>query len=436
VSPAFRSLRVRNYRLFAGGQVVSLTGTWMQRTAQDWLVLQLSHNSGTAIGIVTALQFLPMLMFGLYGGVIADRYDKRRTLIWAQAAMGVLALVLGILTVAGAVRLWEVDVLAFALGLATVFDTPVRQAFVQELVGREELPNAISLNSATFNAARVVGPAVAGLLIHSIDTGPVFLINAVSYLAVIAGLRAIRVQELHVTRRLVRGKGQLKEGLAYVRGRPDLLVPIALVGVIGMFGLNFQLTTALIAKITFHRDAASYGLLGTCFALGSLGGALVSARNSGGGRRPRQRTYLVAGTAFGLLEAVTGLMPTFLSFALLLIPTGAMVLTFTVSANSTVQLGADPQIRGRVMAIYVLVFLGGTPVGAPLIGYVAEVFGPRSSLVVGGLVSAAAALACAVLLAARSGRLPRAVSYGRRRGDAVIAEEPLPAESLSSASVD
>jgi len=411
MSPAFRSLRVRNYRLFAGGQVVSLTGTWMQRTAQDWLVLQLSHDSGTAIGIVTALQFLPMLLFGLYGGVIADRYDKRRTLIWAQAAMGVLALILGVLTVAGQVRLWQVDVLAFALGLATVFDTPVRQAFVQDLVGRTDLPNAISLNSATFNAARVVGPAAAGLLIHSIDTGPVFLINAVSYLAVIAGLRAIRVQELQAARPLVRAKGQLREGLAYVRGRTDLLIPIALVGVVGMFGLNFQLTTALIAKITFHRDAASYGLLGTCFALGSLAGALVSARSSGGGRRPRQRTYL------------------------LLIPTGAAVLTFTTSANSTVQLGAAPQIRGRVMAIYVLVFLGGTPVGAPLIGYVAEVFGPRSSLVVGGAVSAAAAAFCALLLAARSGRLPRAVSYGRR-GDVVLAEQPLAAESLNSASVD
>jgi len=435
MSPAFRSLRVRNYRLFAGGQVVSLTGTWMQRTAQDWLVLQLSHDSGTAIGIVTALQFLPMLLFGLYGGVIADRYDKRRTLIWAQAAMGVLALILGVLTVAGQVRLWQVDVLAFALGLATVFDTPVRQAFVQDLVGRTDLPNAISLNSATFNAARVVGPAAAGLLIHSIDTGPVFLINAVSYLAVIAGLRAIRVQELQAARPLVRAKGQLREGLAYVRGRTDLLIPIALVGVVGMFGLNFQLTTALIAKITFHRDAASYGLLGTCFALGSLAGALVSARSSGGGRRPRQRTYLVAGMVFGLLEAVTGLMPTFLTFALLLIPTGAAVLTFTTSANSTVQLGAAPQIRGRVMAIYVLVFLGGTPVGAPLIGYVAEVFGPRSSLVVGGAVSAAAAAFCALLLAARSGRLPRAVSYGRR-GDVVPAEQPLAAESLNSASVD
>lgn len=432
MSPAFASLRVRNYRLFAGGQVVSLTGTWMQRTAQDWLVLTLSHNSGTAIGLVTALQFLPMLLFGLYGGVVADRYDKRRTLLYAQAAMGLLALALGVLTVTGAVRLWQVDVLAFGLGLATVFDTPVRQAFVQEMVGREDLPNAVSLNSATFNSARVVGPAAAGVLIHLGGTGPVFLINALSYLAVIAGLRAIRPEELFAARPVARARGQLREGLGYVRHRPELVVPIVLVGLIGMFGLNFQLTTALIARITFHRDAASYGLLGTCFAAGSLAGALVSARRSGRGQRPRQRTYLVAGLVFGLLEAVTGLMPTFLTFALLLVPTGAAVLTFTTGANSTVQLAADPWVRGRVMAIYVLVFLGGTPVGAPLIGYLAEVFGPRSSLVVGGLVSAASAAGCAAVLAARTGRWPR-----RRPGAGAPGggQPPLPlaAESLLQA---
>lgn len=433
MSPAFRSLRVRNYRLFAAGQVISLTGTWMQRIAQDWLVLQLSHSSGTAVGVTTGLQFLPVLMFGLYGGIIADRYDKRRTLIAAQAAMGALALVLGILDLTHAVTLWQVYVLAFALGVASVFDTPVRQAFVQEMVGPEDLPNAVSLNSATFNSGRVLGPAIAGLLINTIGTGPVFLVNAASFVAVISGLCMMRTDELFAVAPIAKAHGQLRAGLRYVRARDDLLLPILLVGVVGTFGFNFQVTTALIAKITFHRGAGSYGLLGTAFATGSLGGALVAARRSGRSSRTRQRTYVLGALVFGLLEVVVGLMPTYLSFAILLLPAGAAALTFTIAANSTVQLGTEPQMRGRVMAIYVLVFLGGTPFGAPLIGYLAEQFGPRSSLVVGGLVSAVAAVACGLWLAHRG---PRPRSWRSRPGETLLVESALPVESLTAAVAD
>ena len=385
MSSTFRSLRNRNYRLFAAGQIVSNTGTWGQRVAQDWLVLELSGNSGVALGITTGLQFLPVLVLGLYGGVLADRYDKRRLLIGAQAAMGVLALALAVLDLTGAVELWHVFALAFGLGLASVVDTPVRQAFVSEMVGPDDLPNAVSLNSATFNSARIVGPAAAGVAIAAVGTGWVFVANAISYLAVLAGLKAMRTAELHATERAERAKGQLREGLAYVRSRPDLLVPIVLVFMVGTFGLNFQITLALVVKEVFGRSAGAYGLLSAFLAVGSLLGALASARRTG---PPRQRTLFAAVLAFGVLEVAVGLAPTYALMAVLLVPTGMAVLTFTTTANAIVQLGSAPHVRGRVMALYVLVFLGGTPVGAPLIGALAEAFGPRSSIVLGGVVVA------------------------------------------------
>jgi MFS family permease len=394
----FQSLRVRNYRLFASGQVVSLTGTWMQRVAQDWLVLNLSHNSGTAIGITTALQFAPILLFGLYGGVIADRYDKRRVLVVTQVVMGLLALMLGLLDVTGAVNLWQVYALAFGLGVATAVDSPVRQAFVTELVGPALLANAVSLNSATFNTARVLGPAVAGVLIAGVGTGWVFLINAVSFVAVIGCLLAMSDRDLFVGKRAARRPGAVREGLSYVRTRPDLLMIIILVGVIGTLGFNFQITTALVAKTTFHRGAESYGLLSAAFAAGSLLGALFSARRG----IPRKRLVLGAAFVFGLLEVAVGLMPTYWTFFLMLIPTGFATLTFTTAANTSVQLGTSSMMRGRVMALYLIVFMGGTPVGAPLIGWLAEVAGPRWSLLVGGIASAMAAVVTAILLARRT----------------------------------
>ncbi len=391
----FRSLRVRNYRLFAAGQVVSLSGTWAQRVAQDWLVLELSDNNGVALGITTGLQFLPVLIFGLYGGVLADRYDKRRLLIGAQAVMGVLAIVLAVLDLTGAVALWHVFALAFALGLASVVDTPVRQAFVSDMVGPADLPNAVSLNSATFNSARIIGPALAGVGIAAVGTGWVFLANALSYVAVLLGLRAMRPAELFASRRVAKAKGQLREGLIYVRSRPDLMVPIAMVFMIGTFGLNFQITLALVTKEVFGRGASSYGLLSAMIAVGSLIGALTSARRKSA---PRQRTLFLAAVAFGVLEIAVGLAPSFELLALLLIPTGIAILTFTTTANSIVQLGTAPHVRGRVRALYIRVFLGGTPVGAPLIGAVAEAFGPRSSIVVGGAVVALTGIVAAVVM--------------------------------------
>ena len=391
----FSSLSVRNYRLFASGQVVSLTGTWMQRVAQDWLVLNLSHNSGTAIGFTTGLQFAPVLFFGLYGGVIADRFPKRRTLVITQIVMGVFALTLGLLDVTGAVQLWHVYALAAALGIASAIDAPVRQAFVTELVGPSLLPNAVGLNSSAFNAARVLGPAVAGLMIASVGTSWVFLINASSFVAVIAGLLMIRDDELYVGKPAARKKGAVREGLRYVRSRPDLIAITSLVGVVGMLGFNFQITSALMVKNVFHHGAESYGIISATYAFGSLLGALASARRG----RPARRLVFIAAATYGVFEIVAGVMPTYWTFFAVLVPFGFFTLTLSTAANTNVQLSVSPAMRGRVMALYLLVFMGGTPIGAPLVGWIAEVAGPRWSLITGGIASAAAAVLAAAYLA-------------------------------------
>ncbi|SFQ31747.1 Predicted arabinose efflux permease, MFS family [Actinomadura madurae] len=395
----FRSLRNHNFRLYAAGQVVSNTGTWMQRVAQDWLVLELAHGSGTALGITTGLQFLPMLLFGLWGGVIADRYPKRRVLMMTQVSMGVLALILGVLVVTGAAQVWHVYLLAFGLGVATVVDNPSRQAFVVEMVGRRDLPNAIALNSATFNGARLLGPAVAGVLIALIGTGPVFLVNAASFGAVLFGLYAMRTEDLHHAEPVKRAKGQLREGLRYVRGRRDLMLVLILVGFLATFGMNFTTTVALVAKEVFHTDASAFGLASSMLAVGALSGALLAARRVA---RPRLRLLVAMGLAFGTLEVLTGLMPTYWSFLALLVPTGIAMMTITTAANATVQLGVAPEMRGRVMALYMLVFLGTNPVGAPAIGWLAEHYGARTGLVLGGLVSVLAALAVGALALRRA----------------------------------
>jgi MFS family permease len=391
----FSSLSVRNYRLFASGQVVSLTGTWMQRVAQDWLVLNLSHNSGTAIGVTTGLQFAPVLFFGLYGGVIADRFPKRRILVITQVAMGLLALSLGLLDATGAVQLWHVYALAAALGVASAFDMPARQAFVTELVGPSLLPNAVGLNSSAFNVARVLGPAAAGLMIASIGTSWVFLINAASFVAVIAGLLLIRDAELFAGKRVARKKGAVREGLHYVRSRPDLIAITALVGVVGMLGFNFQITSALMVKNVFHHGAESYGIISATYAFGSLLGALASAPRG----RPARRLVFIGAATYGVLEIVAGVMPTYWTFFAILVPFGFFTLTLSTAANTNVQLSVSPSMRGRVMALYLLVFMGGTPIGAPLVGWIAEVAGPRWSLITGGIASAAAAVLAAAYLA-------------------------------------
>jgi len=324
VSPTFRSLRNRNYRIYYAGGVVSNVGTWMQRIAQDWLVIQLADNDGVALGITTGLQFLPMLLLGPWGGMLADRYSKRKLLILTQAFMGLVAIVLGVLDLTGVVEVWHVFVLAALLGLGTALDNPTRQSFVVEMVGPDDLPNAVGLNSASFNLGRVIGPALAGLLIEVFGTGPVFIINGVSFLAVIVALMCLHTDELDPAPRAGRGSGQVLEGIRYVRGRPDLVMVLALVFFVGTFGMNFQITTALMATEVFGKGAGEFGLLGSIMAVGSLTGALLAASRG----RPRLRLLLGAAFAFGVVEVMAGLMPTYATFAVALIPVGVTSLTF------------------------------------------------------------------------------------------------------------
>jgi MFS family permease len=380
----------------------------MQRVAQDWLVLELTHNSGTAIGITTGLQFLPLLLFSLWGGMIADRYPKRLVLMITQASMGGLALILGVLAITGEVRIWQVYLLAFGLGLATVVDNPTRQSFAVEMVGRDELRNAIALNSAVFNLARITGPAVAGVVISLVGTSTAFFVNAASYLAVLVSLHLMRQSELHPANRVARAKGQLREGLVYVRSRPDLLMTMTLVFFLATFGMNFTVITALMSRSVFHTGAGRFGIASAVFALGALIGALVAARRS----RSSMRLLVGTALAFGALEVLTGLMPTFWSFLVLLVPTGLVVISFSTAANSMTQLSVAAEMRGRVMGIYMLVFLGGAPLGAPLAGWVAQEFGPRMSLLSGGAISVAATIVVGALLAHSRGVPVR--SYLRR----------------------
>jgi MFS family permease len=394
----FRALRVRNYRIFASANLISLTGTWMQRIGQDWLALQLSGDSGIALGLLTALQFGPTLVLSMYGGVLADRYPKRRLLVLTQALMGVLALVLAVLVATGDVALWHVFVLAGGLGAVSAVDAPVRQAFVSEMVGPALLTNAVSLNSSIFNGARLVGPAVAGLLIGAAsgNTAPAFFVNAASFAFTIAALVGMRTAELRPSTPVARARGQLREGVAYTWAHPDLVLAMVLAFVIGTFGFNYQVTIALMSREVFDLGAEAFGLLSTCFAVGSLSGALLSTRRS---VRPRQRFLVGSAVVFGVLTIVAGLMPTYLTFALLLVPTGAAALVFSVANNSFVQLGVDPQMRGRVMALYFMCFLGGTPVGAPLIGWISEHLGAPWGLILGGAVVVVAGVVAAVVLA-------------------------------------
>ncbi|SDI97228.1 Predicted arabinose efflux permease, MFS family [Frankineae bacterium MT45] len=385
----FRSLRVRNYRLYASGQLISLTGTWMARVAQDWLVLELT-NSGLALGIVTALQFGPALLLSLWGGVLADRGDKRRLLLLTQTLLALTTLLLGVLVLAGVVTYPQVLALALAMGIIAAIDTPIRQSFVVEMVGKEDLTNAVGINSTIFNTGRILGPAIAGVMIAVVGLGWAFVANALSSVAVIAGLWMMRPSELHPSPQLVRAKGQLRAGVRYVRHRQDLLLTMLLVFIIGTFGLNFQITTAILAKHVFHKSASGYGLLSTALAIGACIGAVLATRRR---KRPGSLFLIGAALIFGLLEIASGLMPGFLSTALLLIPTGLAMLTFTTAANASVQLGVEPTMRGRVMALYLMCFMGGTPLGAPIVGWMASAIGPRWGIIGGGLISAGSALA-------------------------------------------
>ncbi|WP_433246562.1 MFS transporter [Streptosporangium sp. CA-135522] len=382
----FRSLRNHNYRLFAMGGVISNVGGWMQRTAQDWLVLDLTHGSAAALGLTTALQFLPLMLFGLWGGMLADRYPKRPLLMVAQSIMGLLALTMGLLVVTGAAQAWHVYVMAFTLGLISCVEVPTRQSFVVEMVGRQDLSNAIALNASSFNLARVVGPALAGVLIYALGgTGPMFLINAMSFLAVLGGLALMRASELTTPDPVPRAKGQLREGLRYVMARPDLLMPILLVAFVSLFTQSFSMSIALMAREVFGAGASSFGLASSMFAVGALGGALMAARRV----RPSRKLLIGGALSFGLFQVATGLAPWYPLYLLFLIPAGVALISINTAANTSVQLASSPEMRGRVMGIYVLVFTGGAPIGAPLLGWVSDLGGPRVGVMIGGVLTLA-----------------------------------------------
>ena len=402
MSPTFHSLSVRNYRIFAAGGIVSNTGTWMGRVAQDWLVLTiLTDHSAVALGIVTGLQFLPFLVLAPWAGMIADRFPKRRILFLTQTALLVTALALAVLTGFGLVELWHVYVLAVIQGIATAIDNPARQTFVSEMVDHEQIANAVALNSASFNLGRLLGPALAGLLIAWFGVAPAMYVNAASFVFVLVALAMMNTAELTPAPR-ARGRGQIREGLRYVRGRPDIILVMFLVFILGTFGMNFQLTTALMATIVFDKGPGEYGLLGSIMAIGSITAALLSARRS----RPRLRVLLAALAGFTVSTALLSVAPSYVVFAIMLVPTGLTALTALTTANAMVQTSVDPAVRGRVMSLYMAIFMGGTPFGAPVIGWIGDTWGPRWTIAIGTIM---VALSLAVVT----------VWYARRKNVAV-----------------
>jgi MFS family permease len=382
----FSSLRIRNFRLYFCAQLISVSGTWMQTVAQAWLVLHLT-GSGVDLGIVVGLQFLPMLLFGPIGGLVADRMNKRRLLFVTQTCGGVLALVLGTLVVTHAVQLWQVYVLAALLGVVNLFDNPARQTFMMEMVGRDDLPNAVSLNTVVMNASRVIGPAIGGVVITLFGLGVCFFVNAASYGAVIIGLSMMRTAELRPTERVARAKGQIREGFAYVWRTPSLRNTLLAVALIGVFAYNFTVTLALLAKTTFHGGAGTYSLLTSCMAVGAVAGGLIAAHRA----RPTPRLLQVLALVFGGLLAAVALAPTVAIAAVLIVLMGAASIGFIATANATLQLAADPAMRGRVMSLYAMAFLGTTPIGAPLVGAIAQWSSPRISLLTGAVATVVAA---------------------------------------------
>ncbi|CAG7574339.1 putative MFS family arabinose efflux permease [Barrientosiimonas humi] len=389
MSPTFASLSIRNYRIYFTGALLSNVGTWMGRVAQDWLVLvELTDHDSTALGIVTALQFAPVVLLAPVAGTLADRFRKRRVLAITQTGLAVTAALLALLTLTGVVQLWQVYLLAALQGFFTAADNPARQAFVSEMVPPERLGNAVGLNSASFNAARLIGPAVAGLLIAWVGTGWTLVVNTFSFVAVLVALQMMRGNELHPAPR-GKGRGGLREGLAYVRHRPDLMLIMAIVFMLGTFGMNFQITTALMATTVFHKGATEFGLLGSIMAIGSLSAALLSARRS----QPRLRVLLGALAGFVVASAGAATAPTYELFALWLIPVGLTALTVLPTANTMVQLSVAPHLRGRVMALYMAIFLGGTPIGAPLIGWIGAEYGARWTIGIGSVATAVAVVA-------------------------------------------
>ncbi|MBP8918678.1 MAG: MFS transporter [Micropruina sp.] len=396
----FASFAVRNYRLLFFGSLTSNVGTWMARVAQDWLVLtRLTDHSATDLGLITALQFAPGLLLSPLAGAAADRFSKRRIMMITQSGSAAVFAVLTLLVATGAVRLWQVYASAAIAGALWAFDAPARQAFVSEVVSDDLLGNAVGLNSASFNGARLLGPGLAGLMIAWVDIWPVFAVNTLSYLAVLLGLFAMRSDQLRPAP-VYRGRGAIREGLAYVRGRPDLQLLLFCVFMLGTFGLNFQITNALMATQVFGVGPEGYGLLGSAMAAGTLAAALLAARR----RRPRLRLVVGALAGFAVMTTVLALAPAYWVYALLLVPVGLASLTVMTAANTTVQLTTAPQMRGRVMSLYMAIFAGGTPLGAPLIGWVGDAWGPRWTLLVGAIGTGLAALSAAAYVWHRMGR--------------------------------
>ena len=378
----WRSFRHRNYRILFAANAVSNIGTWAQRIAQDWLVLELT-NKGSYLGLVTALQFAPFIFFSLHGGALADRFNKRKVLIWTNIAGGLSAAVLGVLVLTDAVNILHVCILALMLGISSAVDGPVRQAFTSEVVGEDDVSNAVSLNSANFNAGRLIGPAVSGLLIAAFDTGPSFILNAASYVFVIVALLVLK-EESFFYRRTSQAMTSVREGLRYAKARPDIYVVLLIVFFMSTFGLNFQIFNALMATQAFNRGPASYGLLGTFMAIGSLSGALLSTRLE---RFRSVRFIIGASIVFSICVIVISFMPTFATYAIFLPLCGLSALTTLVNANSYVQVNSDPAIRGRVLGIYLLIFMGGAPFGSSLIGVFSDVFGIRETVAGCGVIS-------------------------------------------------
>ena len=396
----FASLAVRNYRLLFLGSLTSNVGTWMGRVAQDWLVLtQLTDHSASALGLVTALQFAPGVLISPLAGAVADRYGKRRIMMVTQSGTALVFAALTGLVAVGAVQLWHVYLSAIAAGVLWGFDAPARQAFVSEVVPDDLLSNAVGLNSASFNGARLLGPAIAGLMIAGVGIWPVFAVNTLSFIAVLTGLFMMNPAALRPAP-VRRGRGAIREGLAYVRHRPDLQLIMFCIFVLGTFGLNFQITNALMATRVFGVGPEGYGLLGSVMASGTLAAALMAARR----RRPRLRLLVGALAGFAVITTLLALSPTYWVYAVLLVPVGLTSLTVMTAANTTVQLTTEPAMRGRVMSLYMAIFTGGTPLGAPLIGWVGDAWGPRWTLLVGAIATGLAALLAAAHLWNRMGR--------------------------------
>jgi MFS family permease len=383
----FESLSVRNYRLFFTGQVISWTGTWVQWVAQGWLVLRLTH-SGFGLGLVTALQWLPVLLFGAWAGVLVDRFDKRHLLIFTNICAGMFSLILGIATVTDIVTLWMIVLIAFLLGVVTALDNPTRQTFTYEMVGRNKLTNAVSLNTATFTTARVIGPAVAGFMIAGVGIGPCFLVNAASFVPITLALFRMNKEELQQSVPTERAKGQIRDGFRYARSHPTVRTILVMMSIVGMLEYNFQVILPVLAKDTFSGNATTFGFLGALLGIGMFTGSLTNAAVG----RPSRTILLGAGSALGVLTIIVANAPSVLVAGLLMIPLGAASMAFLATMNTTLQLSSSDLMRGRVMALYFVLFLGSTPIGAPIIGWLIEAFSPRVALVVGG---SATLVACA-----------------------------------------